>query len=454
MTAYRLDLENQKMSRDQIRQFFSQAHYLHDPTSSSGPDLRRALKIRVDEAIAEDPQYIEVELELANIYGSLITAIEDRQQDGRIGADVEIPLMHSAKASMAFRCKLHSWQIVSHCREVSNFYTALAAEHNLDDYLIALEDHLRHRKTVHKSVRTRLTHHVKEKIAKEQKEALKINKSKARRHLPGKGFEPQAIIQRGTTRALESATQAAVATLDAEPIDLIDDDDEEEEEEAPLDIDAIDMHQHSGDGREEPICWQGLGEDIMIRVDRDDNEESETSDAVDTIQRNKFLLAWANKANSIVPNSNLKCALCLSDDTQPESAKNTTYSLAKLNIHLGSGTHSRRSQLLRAFSIEAKSREASTIQCPICGLGNTGRGSPSSKFIAHIEEQHPEELWDSDAEQDEQTRILEASGAEGEDTLVASEDQDPFEAGLSDSERSAPLYTGKGKGKAAVRNRE
>jgi hypothetical protein len=321
----------------------------------------------------------------------------------------------------------------------------LAIKYGFQEDLAELDQHLKHRKSVHKAVRNRLTNEVKKQIAEEQKKALKINKTKARRYLPGKGFEPQGLVKGADKHALDQITQAATASLDIEQIEPL----EGDEEDAPLNLDALDMHQERFDARGEPSAWHGLDEDVVVRVDRDDDEEADENHAakVNTTERNKFLLAWANKADSIVPNANLRCDLCLSDDTQTETAKNRKYSLAKLNIHLGSATHSRRSQILRAFNLDAETQKASTIRCPICGLGNTGRGSASSKFIAHIEEHHPEELWETDTEPD--SMEVEESDAEEEYVIAANEDEDAS-TGRGSEEQPVESYTGKGKGRAAV----
>jgi hypothetical protein len=309
----------------------------------------------------------------------------------------------------------------------------LAIKYGFQEDLAELDEHLKHRKTVHKTVRNRLTNEIKKKMAEELKKTLKINKTKARRHLPGKGFEPQGMIKGADKHNLERMTEVATATLDTEQVEPL----EEDEEHAPLNLEALDMHQEQNDAHGEPSAWHGLEDDVLVRVDRDDDEQAGEDHAttVNTVARNKFLLAWAEKADSIVPNANMSCHLCLADDTQPAKAKETRYSLAKLNIHLGSATHSRRSQILRAFKIQEKTQKASTIRCPICGLGNAGRGSASSKFIAHIEEHHPEEMWDNAESEPEDSEAGE------ECATVAGEDED---------EQPVESYTGKGKGRAAI----
>jgi hypothetical protein len=440
ITSYRLGMEHQKMSRKEIRNLFGQANSRYVPVTSGGMNLKQTLKMRVDEAKVEDPQFIEVEVELARIYEGIISTIEDMRDDGRIEADTKIPSMHAVQASTTLRGKCISWHIAPLFSPVFNVCTALANEHGLQDDLNKLDAHLKHRKTVHKSVRSRLEQDVKTRMVEEQKKSLRINKAQLRRHLPGRGFEPQGLVEGADVRDLGRMTEAATASLDAEQTEILD----EEGEDVPLNDEVLDIHQEQKDGRGEPSRWRDLGEDVEIRVDRNDDEEAESSHAqeVDTVQRNMFLLAWANKANSPVPNSNLQCPLCIADDTQPEKAKNTTYSLAKLNIHLDSGTHSRRSQLLRAFNIEAKTMEASKIKCPLCGLRTSGRGSASSKFMAHVEELHPEELW----EEDQEVRLSDRSASREEDTSDEGDDL----LHILEGHDEQPVISYKGKGKAAV----
>jgi hypothetical protein len=297
-------------------------------------------------------------------------------------------------------------------------YTALSDEHDLQDRLNDLQAHLKHRKTVHKSVRNRLAQDEKRKIPEERKKTLKIGK------------------------------EASTVSLEAEQIELLD----EEEDDVPLHREALDRHEEQEGGRGEPRCWRDLDDDVEICVDRNDDEGHWEDDTVqnppiqqvNTTQRNAFLLAWVNKANSTVPNTGLQCPLCITDDTQPDKAKNTTYSLAKLNMHLGSGTHARRSQLMRAFNIETKTVKASMIRCPLCGLRPKGRGSATTKFITHIEELHPEELWEVDPE------VILSEEPDPEDENVPTEDEDVLDMGEGHDGQPGTSY--KGKGKAAVRD--
>jgi hypothetical protein len=108
------------MSRDEIRRFFGQARFAYDSTTSTAPDLRRSLKIRVDEAKVEDPQFIEVEVELARIYESLGTKIQALKDNGQIDAAVAIPLSHASKASTIFHGEFVPWHITPQCRLVAD----------------------------------------------------------------------------------------------------------------------------------------------------------------------------------------------------------------------------------------------------------------------------------------------------------------------------------------------
>jgi hypothetical protein len=105
MTAYRLGLDKQKMDRDDIRKYFSQASSLYNPELSTGLNLRRTLKARIDEEKAQDPQWIEVELGTATFYEGLIEKLEALKEDGLINADATIPSMYASKAFSAFQGK-------------------------------------------------------------------------------------------------------------------------------------------------------------------------------------------------------------------------------------------------------------------------------------------------------------------------------------------------------------
>jgi uncharacterized C2H2 Zn-finger protein len=72
------------------------------------------------------------------------------------------------------------------------------------------------------------------------------------------------------------------------------------------------------------------------------------------------------------------------------AAKYKELILVKLNTHLLSGVHTRRSQLQRAFKITQKNKEGDQVKCPLCDRSYKA----VSKFIAHVESDHHEQLYE------------------------------------------------------------
>jgi hypothetical protein len=113
LTAYRLGIE-QPMSRKDIRDIFGQANSRYIAEAPGDMDLRQTLRMRVDRAKLEDPQFIEVEVELASISERIISTIKILRGDGRIEADMNIPSMRTPQAFItALRGKFFLWHIAS-----------------------------------------------------------------------------------------------------------------------------------------------------------------------------------------------------------------------------------------------------------------------------------------------------------------------------------------------------
>lgn len=73
----------------------------------------------------------------------------------------------------------------------------------------------------------------------------------------------------------------------------------------------------------------------------------------------------------------------------PREAVVKAYRPAELNAHLRSKEHTRREQLCRAFKNDCLHSTTGEASCPLCRQSF----GYDDKFLAHVEEVHPHELW-------------------------------------------------------------
>ncbi|OAG05100.1 uncharacterized protein CC84DRAFT_1260348 [Paraphaeosphaeria sporulosa] len=466
ITADRLDISETRMTSKEIRHWAGQARLRYDPAASEDfVDLRGALKARVAEAKQDDAQYVEIELALANLYQQMLFKLDHLKETGRMDVDCVVPHIYASHAGTRLR--------------------EMARQYGLHTEVAELEIFLKERKIAHKGIRNRLTNDIKKQLLEEHKQILKINKTQSSRAIPGKGYQPKAATI-GLERVSTDMDRRSAAVVDTVNVDWTEDDESEQD----LDEETVERHETHEGGRSEPACWDGLADEITIRVDRSDGnyveerkQQNQSVEMTHQERRNEFLVMWAMKSDCEMPNAKLQCRLCLADPTQPQKAKDTLYSQKRLNMHLRSGTHSRKSQLMRAINLELKAQERnSMLRCPICNKIPRGLvGKLSTKMMAHIEDAHPEELWnpesttaeeDDEEEEEEQmiagpsrrfsrpSRFVVDSDADDSDEPssttgyatrrrpVVHEDEDTDEDFVP--EKKPPRFSGKGK--AAIRD--
>lgn len=280
ITADRLDLSEIRMSSKEIRHWTGQARLRYDPDASENfIDLRGALKDRVFEMKQQDPEYIEIELGLANLYQRLWERMYELKEVGLIANDIGIPSIYDPQAAAGFR--------------------RIAQQNGLHTEVAELDDFLKERKITHKSIRKRLINDAKKKMLEEQKEALKINKSKSTRAVPGRGYQLKEVTKE-TERISANMDRMSAAAIDILTAEQTEDDYLEED----LDEDTVERHGTHKGGRSQPACWEGLSDEITIRIDRTDGNEFKDHDDQEQPakmthrkQRNDFLIAWAMKSD-------------------------------------------------------------------------------------------------------------------------------------------------------------
>lgn len=94
--------------------------------------------------------------------------------------------------------------------------------------------------------------------------------------------------------------------------------------------------------------------------------------------------------------------------TVSPDAKAKTYTLSKLNAYHESKDYKRCEQVWRAFKDDLKHVDGASVPCPICRR----RFKKQSKFIKHVGEDHPRQMWDNEDEHHSPVVVLEQTGEE------------------------------------------
>lgn len=259
---------------------------------------------------------------------------------------------------------------------------------------------LAYRKTVYKLVRHRLRKAELEVMAKKAREDLKIGRSHvknpSRAHGACKGVREMAEsagIAESASATLEAVHSATLGWIEGETRRSADE--EELEDDAGVDESAMEEYGRGPSlARVEPDCWENLGNDVEIRVDRDIDPSQEQDHSSDRI---KFLKAWIAKADSVIGNTNLLCPLCQIDPTISQTERGRRYVLNQLDRHCKSDFHARDRIIRRAWQITSRRTGSDKVSCPVCSSQITGL----PKFMDHVNKYHPQAMW---AENDDGTR--------------------------------------------------
>ncbi|KAF2271518.1 uncharacterized protein EI97DRAFT_487294 [Westerdykella ornata] len=413
MTAFRLGEEN-GMTRKEIGEYFSQARIARIVPDASGSlkDLPAMLTETAKAKLPGDPEYIAMEKELKNLYDRIFQELKSRQESGQIPDDVAIPWGYSGQKAALYQKLMSAYGLGE-----------------LEDELASL---LARRKTLHKSLRNRFRNEALKEFQEENKKNLKALKTGAKRPVFGKGRQPEGFRNLDT-----SAADAAISALEREQAPIMQrqnlDDYVDEESDAGVDADVLEEEQEFT--RQEPECWEDLGDDVTIRVDRVD-EEGEVAQPEARLQ---FLKEWIAKGDSEIPTSGLRCPRCQADPTTSDAEKTRVYALARLNIHLKTDFHSREQQLRRAWRIDQAASNSQRTPCPCCGIFFNGR----TAFFKHLHEAHPEEFWEG-GEEESDGNESDAAGDDGGN----SDDGDGSDGDGNDNVSSGRRTRNKGKGKA------
>ncbi|KAK7180359.1 hypothetical protein DPSP01_013128 [Paraphaeosphaeria sporulosa] len=432
-------LTGNEMSREELRDFFSQKNIarIQPETGSEGP--RKTFKEQVEETanarLRESEEYAATELALNQILDDIETKLLEMQRDGEMEQHIHIPRGYFAHKTSR--------------------YLELAQEFGLNDIAEKLQDHLKHRKARYKVMRYEFQKAFQKEVREKHRAMMKEGNTQSKRPFGGRGigFVPELA---------KDATVPRLGDIEVDPEAIREAEEEEPEREEEASEPAIDVGEdleeafcedHDLAGPQEPECWEGLDETVHIAVGHKGKEDYDkwSPDEDYNEWRNRFLMQWIDKRDLIVPKANLHCPRCQTDPTMPEKAKARTYSRFDLNRHMAGGTHTRDAQLRRALKMDGLDTK-SLIVCPDCKALCKG----TRKFMIHVEDFHTEQLW-LDLEDEEPTDF------EGFSDRA-------FEQGLSDPGPSSewpgasswngfsedqpepetetePQYTGKGKGR-------
>ncbi|KAK6431995.1 hypothetical protein LTR95_011842 [Oleoguttula sp. CCFEE 5521] len=367
ITALRLGEDAGMVSRQTIRDMFSQSRIARFQEPNPTPDpgftgaatvtptmttpsaitstsqLKNHLEDRAKDTMHADQQYIDIELELSALLNDIAAQL-----------DVDpLPVIAS----------------------VFETYRGMLRARDLDHSVVVLDEVLKRRKQLRKSLMARCRKEELEKMRQEQQKTLKVSKKKATLPFGGRGLQPEAL----TSAVKESGAQAALSRDDVgDALQLIDVDEQagdEDQEDAALDADVVDESEEAT--RAEPTQWDKLADEVVLRPQGDEDELPVTLQA-----RIDFIARFASLAS--IPTSNLKCILCALDPSTPPAAKDKLYTRTKLDRHLRSLYHTRKAEIERAVKTSAD--ENKLLACPLCDEEDI----KSNAFFKHLKEVHEE----------------------------------------------------------------
>jgi hypothetical protein len=280
LTAYRLREKN-AMSNDEVSEMFRQANtqrYI-PPESSPNKTLESEVKRLVDSRLREDPEYIEIETTLMNIYTDLAAALKD----------AGVPGFDTALGYSAYMCDRYR-----------NALTDNLDKPDMIELSRRLDDQLALRKTKRKTLRVRLAKEALDEIQKRQEKNLRSG-AKAVRGTHGAHTLPAQMRQdpygetsRQVLQATKAATQPALNALAS-----FGNDDDGDVGDA-LDEDLLD--EQAQDTHEEPLAWRGLSDNVSLEVNRDGCEKAHddmtgTEQAAQYLARIRVIKKWIAKVS-------------------------------------------------------------------------------------------------------------------------------------------------------------
>lgn len=330
ITALRLGEEG--VSRAQLREVFRQVHRSRVDTESV--DLQKELRDRANKRMVVDSGYMDMEKELFTMLNNVATILH-----------IDPPRIDIQVRFETYRQGL----------QAKDMFAEVAA----------LDDVLRRRKTLRKTLMNKYMKEEKEQMRQGEEKNTKATKKQSK-GLHGTGSQPAAIREPAAAAASKTVKKSGAAAISA-----LNTEEEEGDEDEDVDTGAVD---ESLEGtREEPLHWQNMADSVLLLPAG--NEDGKT-----TLEaRMRFIKSYVALASVNV--SDLKCMLCALDPTATRPDK--LWKKSELDIHLKSAYHTREQELARAAKNAVK--EDGKVGCPVCD-----EDFMKGAFPKHIAEAHPE----------------------------------------------------------------
>ncbi|KAF2002156.1 hypothetical protein P154DRAFT_574468 [Amniculicola lignicola CBS 123094] len=394
------------MSREEVRKFFSQANVSRYTGEES---LTHSIDAEVKKRLPQQPEYINGELELKSLYEEISSALSELQQSGDIPDNEKIPTGYSTYRAAELK--------------------SLLSKYNQLKLFETLQDKLALRKQLLRKLRLQLRNDIRTEKREKHKAVLNESMTASKRVLaPGGGYQPERVRGLRVPGIGESAEQAL---LDSEEDDG--DADEDEDEDDGVDEDVLGDHDYGS--REEPECWEGLGKVVTMQMGGKDGGSQAPLSAEESKIRREFLLKWIGKGDSVVPQSKLHCPRCQTDPTIDQTTKEREFNRFRLNTHMRGETHTREQQLRPALKADGVT-EKTLIDCPCCKEPVKG----VKKFLRHLHDFHPQEIWD---DMDEEEDASDETDFEGFSDPVGGDDEEEEDEVDVPFQGVSPLRPGK-----------
>jgi hypothetical protein len=225
------------MSRDQVRDFYSQYKTRIDMSSDSDAvfdkvNLKTSIDREVKDRLRNDEEYIAVETAHAALLDEASAKLGQLQEAGKISYSVTIPVGYTGQKSGTITRLLVQYQETELAQKIR----------------VAIEQ----RHLLHKRIRHRLQKEIRERRGKEHRVTLKTNKASAKNITSQKGAQPTLVRAIGAVDFGDS-TQVALDALASIPDDEEDDTDDED---ADVDEDVLE-ELDAANARQEPESWEG-----------------------------------------------------------------------------------------------------------------------------------------------------------------------------------------------------
>jgi len=343
------------MSRDELMAAFSESktnRYISDgqtgghlPLSDmfAPNELEARLNERTKHAMVADERYIQVEKDHSRMLNSMAA---------QLGID---PLPNTMGSPERYRKMLRD----------KEYYATVAA----------FDEHVKHRYSLRDSLKR--SHRSKElaKMKEEHREKLKVAQRSAEGQTASEDGRhttaPGAVAARGADQIDED--DSVLRALDS--LTLRDEDDGSPQNEfEELDTGALDEATQPMT-RAEPEEWTGLADTVNVSELVDTEEVGQAS----LKSRLRFMQNLVQLTS--IPTGKLQCMLCALDPSAELVDKSQIYTFWKLDRHLRSRYHARKTQIERTV----KNSPGDIITCPLCKFK-----FKKKEYVLHVSAEHEE----------------------------------------------------------------